>query len=27
LLTMTDDFPFAKAFVIITASPILSENT
>ena len=27
LLTMTDDFPFAQAFVIITASPILSENT
>ena len=25
LLTMTDDFPFAQAFVIITASPLLSD--
>jgi holo-[acyl-carrier protein] synthase len=26
LLTMTDDFPFAQAFVIITASPLLSDR-
>ena len=25
LLTMTDDFPFAQAFVIITASPLSSD--
>jgi holo-[acyl-carrier protein] synthase len=27
LLTMTDDFPFAQAFVIITASPASSIHT
>jgi holo-[acyl-carrier protein] synthase len=25
-LTMTDDFPFAQAFVIITASPIRTNG-